>query len=282
MLSQKDTDQPFNKRFCQRLLIDAVAERRNSHIAAEAEALRTFRRELLSQGSAEPSTDLSTLAARLHIESIDYVPLAMRGRVLMVGKKIQIEINNDLEEWERRHTLAHELAHLVLEKGRIAASREKGKNVSRKISHNHIELLCDKCADEALLPKDWLQKQLEINRPSLQTVVAIANRTKLPIPYVAKRIIDLQLRPWRTIWCERLNGKYSVVNSIPAWDDSLLTSISLNADGQLPIDSCWSNNGSVSTGTIALRIYDDDCKYPAQCIKITPDSAFCILFTGGS
>ncbi|HEV2969196.1 MAG TPA: ImmA/IrrE family metallo-endopeptidase [Pirellulales bacterium] len=278
MLNGSRDQRYFDVRFYNRLL-DSAAEQRSKSKATQAEAMRLVRRELIAAGTDAPPTDLKRLAKHLGVQRVAIVPLAMRGRLMLSGSDVEIEINGDLDEWSRRHTIAHELVHLVLEKDRVAMARAAGSNVKKRIAHGLIEQLCDLGADEILLPREWLAEKLKRSRPSMDLVVHISNHLDLPVDFVATRIVNLGLQPWRTIWCGRSKRKSYLVKSAPAWDELFLAGLDILDADESPVTKCWDHN-EVEKGTVVIRIHGELHDFPSHCLKIAHDSVFGILYTG--
>ncbi|MGQ0547025.1 MAG: ImmA/IrrE family metallo-endopeptidase, partial [Betaproteobacteria bacterium] len=90
---------------------------------------------MISAGVDHPPTNLERLAKHLNVEAISYAPLSMRARLMMDCGKLIAEINEDLDPFARRWSLAHELAHVVLERERLGLATTVGQNVERAVSN---------------------------------------------------------------------------------------------------------------------------------------------------
>jgi hypothetical protein len=203
----------------------------------------------------------------------------MRGRVLTSSSGIEIEVNEDLDEPTQQFTIAHEIAHLILEKQRIAVALTEGQNVKRYLTHSLIERLCDACAAEILLPEKWLENELRQRRGALEHILKIAFELDLTPEFVASRIIDLQLRPWRALLCKDVHGNLQITKSIPDWDDTFLVSVSILSLPDTPIRT-YDEKPNMSTGRLALRIHGEAMEYPAQCLRQDDGTIFCVLHIG--
>jgi Zn-dependent peptidase ImmA (M78 family) len=278
MITDSKAHRPFDARFYNRMF-DAALEQHSTAKAVQGEAIRLVRRELLASGSHIPPIDLNRVAKRLRVQRIEVLPLAMRGRLVLTDAGVVIEINDSLSAWDQRHTIAHELAHLVLERDRVASSSAAGMNVKRRMAHGLIERLCDLCADEMLLPSEWLDDRLKRARPSLRVVLDISTDANAPVDIVATRVVNLAFQPWRAIWCKRQRGKYCLEKSIPQWDEAFLASVDVLESDDSPLMQCSERN-EVVTGSVELRIRGEKHCFPSQCIRLADDSVFAILYTG--
>lgn len=274
----RDRRDRFDTNFYSKLFESAV-EGRSKTKRIQSAAIRLINSEMIAARSNVPPADLRRLASHLGVQEVLLVPLASRGRLLMDGTNVLIEINEELDDFRRKHTVAHELAHLVLEKDRVAVARAAGYNVDKPFSHSLMEQLCDLCADEVLLPESWLRDELTKERSSLKSVVEIALHAELSIEFVVTRIIDLELRPWRAIWCFNTHGRIHVSKSVPLWDESFLASVEICDSGDSPLRNCWSCS-NITQGNVVLTIHGEQTCYPAQCLRTSGDAALCILYTG--
>lgn len=253
------------------------AERSNKNLAERAEALRMINREMISAGVNQPPVNLSSFSKYLGVRSIYSTTLPMRGRLLREGNELTIEVNKKLDECERQRTIAHELAHVVLERERIGAALATGKNKSRSIPHTQIEKLCDLCGDEILLPQEWLRKQLSKSGRRLSTIVEITAQTKLSIDFVLSRIVELSLIPSQVIWCVNKNGKFKIQKWLPHdLDQTYLVWIDIINTPASPLLNAWKTSGPVS-GELAFRIENKKELFPVECMKTNTGSVVCIL-----
>jgi len=260
-------------------LLEGAREKKAKRNAVQAESIRLTTRVMKAAGESNPPPNLNRLARHLGVQKIQSVPLAMSGRILVHNRTFSIEINEKLDELEHRRTLAHELAHLILEKDRIALSSnvDSINDLERNYPYALMEELCDMCGDEMLLQKDWLWERLAGHRVSLQTVMEIASETNLSVEFVATRIIALKLQRWRAIWCMKIGQNIQLVKSLPHWDEAFLASIQI-VDASLIADSYESEG--VSSGRVCLSICGEENTYFAQATKLNDKSVLCILHLG--
>jgi hypothetical protein len=99
------------------------------------------------------------------------------------------------------------------------------------------------------------------------------------VDFVATRIVNLGLQPWRTIWCGRSKRKSYLVKSAPAWDELFLAGLDILDADESPVTKCWDHN-EVEKGTVVIRIHGELHDFPSHCLKIAHDSVFGILYTG--
>jgi Zn-dependent peptidase ImmA (M78 family) len=263
-----------------RRLKESSGAQRSKNRAMAAEALRLVNLSTTAAGVDQPPTDLHQLAQYLGVREIRYVPLAMRGRLIIDDKELVVEVNEELEGVDRQRCVAHELAHVVLERERIKLAIASERNADRSISHSLIEKLCDLCGDEIVLPREWLHKQLLIAGSSLVSIVEIASRAILPVDFVVTRIIDLELRPWRAIWWMRHDGKFQIGKSVPHWDDTFLVWIDLVDGPTSPVFKCWETR-TMTEGELTLRIDGEEHQYAVECVRSDDSTVLSIVYTQG-
>jgi len=94
---------------------------------------------------------LQIIAARLGVDAIKEEPLPFDGGVFDVGGRLIIKINSLSPRARRRFTLAHEIAHLVLES---SLSLKTLKRRSSCAANPELERACDVFAAELLMPSE--------------------------------------------------------------------------------------------------------------------------------
>ncbi|MGQ0545630.1 MAG: ImmA/IrrE family metallo-endopeptidase, partial [Betaproteobacteria bacterium] len=146
-------------------------------------------------------------------------------------------------------------------------------------SNGLVEKLCDLCADEILMPREWLGHRLDRPNTSLATVFEIASETDLPVHFVLRRIIELELKPWRAVWFEKMNGKVQVVRSEPTWDDAFLAWIEVEEHPESALTMCWQGSG-VTKGKVGLRIDGRVERYSAECALVGKEQVLSLLYLG--
>lgn len=260
---------------------ESAEERRSKRKAIRGEALRRVNYEMCAAGVDHPPADLVRLAQHLGISEIKVVPLSMRARLITQGGKLVAEVNEKLDRFSRQRSLAHELAHVVLERDRISLASTIGSNVRRSGANGLIEQLCDLCGDEMLLPREWLGKRLEHPSASLASIMEVASQADLPIDFVLKRVIELELKPWRALWFQKNQEEMQILKSEPKSDDTFLAWIEVERDPNSPLSKCWEAHG-ITQGKISLKIDGKTERYTAECAKIREQVALSLLYLGQS
>ncbi len=127
--------------------------------------------------------------------------------VLVRGKNAQkgiIGINKAIQESSRkRFTIAHEIGHFVIpyhqhqETACVAGVIDRfGRGLTRP------ELEANEFASELLLPSKIVQGRLELNRPSLANIAAIANDFETSLSATTWRFLDLTELPCAMVWSQ--------------------------------------------------------------------------------
>jgi len=175
-------------------MLDRLRARGSKWRELVSEKMRLARMELIAGECETPPTDLNRLAKRLGIVKVREVDLGMRGRLLQEKQGLVVEINTELEPFEKRRVFAHELGHLLVERRAIKQSAlfDKGR-FGYGSSYATVEKLCDKVAQEILIPLAWLRNRLANSRQCLHVVEAVAEETQCSPYYVATRIVEESL-----------------------------------------------------------------------------------------
>jgi hypothetical protein len=95
-----------------------------------------------------PSDSLQMIATQMGIDAIKEEPLPFDGGVFDIGGRLTIKINSLSSPARRKFTLAHEVAHLVLE------SFLSLKRRSSCAANPALEHVCDDFAAELLMPSE--------------------------------------------------------------------------------------------------------------------------------
>lgn len=135
----------------------------------------------LLEGSTSPPTDLEFIMARLNITSCiadEDMPIA--GELRKNGQELQIAYSPFASVERRRFTIAHELAHALLERTGPRCPRQG----------RELERLCDLLAAELLLPRKCFLA-LAGEEPGLQKVFELARIFRASITATALRCTHL-------------------------------------------------------------------------------------------
>ena len=130
-----------------------AAERRIRGLAPAAgtlqEAVTAVVAEMM-QGVACPPTDLVSLGQKLGVSEISYESFPGSGELHKIGEAYRIVCSSDQSPPRRRFTVAHELAHVILDR--------TGRNAPR--TGGAVERICDMLAAECLMPADEFERRL--------------------------------------------------------------------------------------------------------------------------
>jgi hypothetical protein len=184
----------------------------------EQEALRRVRAAASATRLVSPPVTvegLERLARRLDVDQVAYVPLAEDGRLRLSGARVIVEVKSDLSEFEQRFTLAHELAHRVIETSRMDQALLTGR-ANRDASQEEeasLEALCDLLAGELLLPEEWVLRHVDHETPTI-AAIRVAEDLGYPIEFVISRIFELRIwGGWSLTW--RVDADRAVPVHVP-------------------------------------------------------------------
>ena len=142
----------------------SAAERRIRALAPEAltldEAVKQAVAEIM-QGVACPPTDLEAIGRKVGIQKISYERFPGSGELHKEKDGYRIVCSSDQPRARQRFTVAHELAHVILER--------TGRNAPR--AGKSVERVCDMLAAECLMPTSVFKAQL----PATLTLSDIAH-----------------------------------------------------------------------------------------------------------
>lgn len=175
---------------------------------------------LLDRFGVSDKPDLEDICRRLGLRIKEKDFTGFDG-VLVRGRNAQkgiIGINKSIREYSRkRFTIAHEVGHFVipyhqnLETTCAAGVIDRfGKGMSRP------ELEANEFASELLLPSKIVRARLDLTRPSLANIAAVANDFETSLSATTWRFLDLTDLPCAMIWSQA--GKaiwYRTSDSLP-------------------------------------------------------------------
>jgi Zn-dependent peptidase ImmA (M78 family) len=199
---------------------DSVLSRRTDRSSKVADALLKVRNVRTSRIGDSIPADLKRLASNVGIAEVRFTPLPMRGRLIVEQSSLVAEINRELSELDGRFVLAHEIAHVILEKHlgtgmkRHSDMVAEKKNVSER-EYRSLENLCDEAAKEILMPLPLLRRSLTSQRPSLSGLMAIADQAQAGPEVIASQV--LRTRQWECsyFWWRYWKNRWTAVASLP-------------------------------------------------------------------
>jgi hypothetical protein len=157
----------------------------SDHLRATAVLLNRYR------SSAD---NLQTIAVRLGIQTIKEEPLPFDGGVFEVEGQSLIKINSLSPPARRRFTLAHEIAHLVLESYLPFKSMKRRSNCS---ANPALEDACDSLAAELLMPLDEVVPFIQsLGFQSPEKLQLLARRYAVSLHSAARRVHE-DLHLWK-------------------------------------------------------------------------------------
>ena len=138
----------------------------------------TVRRVLDRAGAKEPPVDLECIARLQGVGLVQELPLGdLLGSTTSTPNGFIVKINEAIPQ-KKRFTLAHEIAHTMLESRNTAV---RAVRMRKPGSHTALEAKCDRIAGELLMPQHMFQpraKAMPASPPASAT--AMASGTALP------------------------------------------------------------------------------------------------------
>ena len=132
---------------------------------------------------------LHSIAAKLGVSEIRCLDLVEDGRLRREGRQLVIELRSDRGATRKRFTLAHELAHLMLD---ISSSRETVlQQRTPAARHAEEERLCDAVAAALLMPTDLVKSLHERSGMTYSLVDTLASRSRCSLSAAAARVTEV-------------------------------------------------------------------------------------------
>lgn len=188
------------------------------------------------QDTFDVPVDLTRIAESLGVVEICAAQLTEDGRTTWVNGKPRIELRADRPTTRMRFTLAHEIAHVLIERDRTVARRTQGLN------HNEVETLCDRIAASILMPRSWIQPYAERSHYNLSLIRLVAHRADVSLSAATVRLAEvgggtcmllrLQRSPrrWVVVGHAAVPAKYHGAIEVPPESSSLLDGLTSRRD----------------------------------------------------
>ena len=162
----------------------SAAERRVRACAPGASTLREAVLHVVAElmhGVRCPPTDLAEFGQNIGVREITYESFPGSGELHKLNNGYRIICSSDQSRPRQRFTIAHELAHVILER--------TGKNAPR--TGNKVESVCDMLAAECLMPTSVFEPLLP-SRPTLNDIAKLAHNFDTSITATAIRCAQLR------------------------------------------------------------------------------------------
>ena len=163
----------------------SAAERRIRALAPDARTLNEAVQIViggLTRGVACPPTDLVEVGRKVGVREISYESFPGSGELHKENGEYRIICSSDQPRSRQRFTVAHELAHVILDR--------TGRNAPR--TGTSVERVCDMLAAECLMPKSVFEARLPSNL-TINDVASLARTFRTSITATAIRCA--QCRP---------------------------------------------------------------------------------------
>ena len=163
---------------------DSAAERRIRALAPDAPTLVDAVRLVISdrmQGVACPPTNLEDVGRDLGVYEISYESFPGSGELHKLKDGYRIVCSSDQSRARQRFTVAHELAHVILE--------STGRNAPR--TGSRVERVCDMLAAECLMPASVFEGRLPPT-PALSNIANLARVFDTSITAAAIRCAEFR------------------------------------------------------------------------------------------
>lgn len=149
--------------------------------------------------------DLLKIAESLGVSEILTAEMTEDGRTTWVDGKPRIELRIDRPATRMRFTLAHEIAHVLIERDQTVARRTQG------LGHDGVESLCDRIAASILMPRDWILRYAERNHYNLSLIRLVAHRADVSLSATAVRLAEVGGRTCMLLRFQRAPKRWVVV-----------------------------------------------------------------------
>jgi hypothetical protein len=200
----------------------------------------------------------------------------VNGRILSDRDGLVVELNHSLSVEDGRFVLAHELAHLIVDR-RVRQTDPRHPNRDRSPwAYGRGEQLCDLAAEEILLPADWLRRELGEGKVQLEKAVAVATELTLRPTLVVRRAIRLGMWNARMVVWRLMRNRLLPIETWPSKGPGDLTDLE-PSDWSRWFSLDWLAGGVVATAPITIRYSGEVVTYKAQGVMLENQRALGVL-----
>lgn len=153
----------------------------------------------------EVPVDLMVLASVLGVSSVRETAIIEDGRTIWHDGIPAIEIRQDRPKSRKRFTLAHEIAHVLIEVKQTVAHR------SFSFTHDNIETLCDQVAAALLMPRDWISQYSGRSQFNLSQIRLIAHRADVSLAAATVRLAQVSGRTCMLLRLQRAPTRWVII-----------------------------------------------------------------------
>ena len=181
-------------------LISLVAERRIARGLAENLALLVGR--LADTGVP---VDLTQIAESLGVVEITTTNMVEDGRTAWIEGSPRIELRADRPPTRMRFTLAHEIAHVLIERDQSVVRR------TQALDHDDVEMLCDWIAASILMPRSWMRRFVDNDHYNLSLIRLIAHKAEVSLSAATVRLAEVGGRTCALLRLQRSARRWLVI-----------------------------------------------------------------------
>ena len=149
--------------------------------------------------------DLVQIATSLGVIEIRTSEMTEDGRTTWVSGSPRIELREDRPDTRMRFTLAHEIAHLLIERDQAVFRRTRG------LDHDGIETLCDRIAAAILMPRSWILRYANNAQFNLSLIRLVAHKADVSLSAATVRISEVSGRTCALLRLQRTPRRWLVV-----------------------------------------------------------------------
>ena len=163
----------------------------------------------LAGRQADPTmpVDLVQIAETLGVTDIVTTHMTEDGRTTWINGAPRIDLRADRPETRRRFTLAHEIAHVLIEQDQTVVRR------THALDHDDVETLCDWIAASILMPRSWMRSFITREHYNLSLIRLIAHRADVSLSAAAVRLREVGGRTCALLRLQRTAKQWLIVGN---------------------------------------------------------------------
>jgi uncharacterized protein DUF955 len=200
-----------------------------------------------------PPIDVEALAAALGVAAVRPADLVEEGRLDRAGGMTEILVRRDAPAARRRFTIAHELAHLVLDPDGTSGEGRSAREERR----------CDEIAAALLMPRAWVRDAYADRPRCLATTRALAGEGDVSISAAVTRLDEVLGWGRGLLRFRRQEGRWRFLGAcgVPASASGGIRSAPATSS---TLDDIARRSTRDTQATVPLRLFDAVVEVPAE------------------
>ncbi|GEM_PF-6404202 len=198
-----------------------------------------------------PPHKYAELMGNVNVRRVDLGNVA--GITIPLFDSYLVKVNAKHQPVRQNFTLAHELAHILIQEGSGVSRIGVTTRGPTKPTGRDLERLCDSVAAELLMPQDTFRKHLQVQGLSMNALDALSGRFETSREATAKRMSEVSDEPCLCVCWKLARQRGAITLPCSVWSTNRLDIQSRVATG-VKVGSSVPANSSISSAFVQPEV----------------------------